>query len=175
MKQHFQFLATIVLALILTGCAQPTPEAVSFTIEMTEYAFTPSTIEVVVGQQVTLNLVNKGALEHEIMFGRDVKLMDNRPNGYMVDMFEQAGIEPEVMLMGTENNHMDDNKDEYSHASGEDHEHKGFMVFLAKSGDQASMTFTVTKDMVGEWEMGCFELEGVHYSSGMTGKFIVKP
>jgi hypothetical protein len=37
------------------------------------------------------------------------------------------------------------------------------------------VTFTVTEEMVGEWEIGCFLLEGVHYDSGMVGKFIVSP
>jgi hypothetical protein len=27
--------------------------------------------------------------------------------------------------------------------------------------------------MLGEWEMGCFELDGVHYDQGMVGTFIV--
>jgi uncharacterized cupredoxin-like copper-binding protein len=35
--------------------------------------------------------------------------------------------------------------------------------------------FTVTKDMVGEWEMGCFAQEGVHYTAGMVGKLVVAP
>jgi hypothetical protein len=27
----------------------------------------------------------------------------------------------------------------------------------------------VTEEMIGEWEMGCFSLDGVHYTSGMVG------
>jgi hypothetical protein len=49
-----------------------------------------------VGQQVTINLVNNGTLEHEIMFGRDVMMMNNMPNCYQVELFETAGVEPEV-------------------------------------------------------------------------------
>ena len=138
-----------------------------FTIEMSEYAFTPDTIEVKVGQQVTLNLVNKGTLEHEIMFGRNVMMMDGHPNGYMEDMFDAAHIEPMVMTKGeqAEGGH---------EVSGHAEEgHTGFMVLLPATGDEASLSFTVTKDMAGEWEMGCFELEGVHYTAGMVGKFIV--
>jgi hypothetical protein len=29
--------------------------------------------------------------------------------------------------------------------------------------------------MVGEWEIGCFSLDGVHYTSGMKGTIIVNP
>ncbi len=59
-----------------------TSEPVTYTIEMSKYAFTPNTIEAKVGQQVTLELVNNGTLEHEIMFGRDTMMMEDRPNGY---------------------------------------------------------------------------------------------
>lgn len=147
---------------ILTACSSPTPEPVTYTVEMSEYAFTPGTIEARVGQQVTINLVNKGALEHEIMFGQNVKMIDNHPDGYMQDMFLKAGIEPSINT--TE-----------GMAGDMQHEHSGIMVTLNKTGDEASLNFTVTKEMVGEWEMGCFALEGVHYASGMVGKFIVKP
>jgi plastocyanin len=82
--------------------SQKPPEPVSFTIDMTEYAFSPNELNVSVGQEVTLTLVNKGTLEHEIMFGRDVMTTDGRPNGFTVDLFEHGGVEPEVqggMLM----------------------------------------------------------------------------
>jgi uncharacterized cupredoxin-like copper-binding protein len=29
--------------------------------------------------------------------------------------------------------------------------------------------------MVGEWEMGCFEQDGVHYDAGMKGTLVVNP
>lgn len=163
MKQ-IKFLLVLVAVVILAACAQSTPEPVTFTIEMTEYAFNPDTIEVQAGQQVTLNLINRGTLEHEIMFGRDVMMMDNHPNGYQTDMFEEAGVEPEVMMM--------EGMEEGGH---EEEGHTGFMVLLPETGAEATMTFTATPEMVGEWEMGCFELEGVHYNSGMVGKFIVNP
>ena len=59
-----------------------TSEPVTYTIEMSKYAFSPNTIEAKVGQQVTLELVNNGTLEHEIMFGRYTMMMEDRPNGY---------------------------------------------------------------------------------------------
>ncbi len=166
-KMGFLFASLVALALLLAACggAAPTPEPVSFTIDMTEYAFSPDTIEAKVGQRVTLHLVNRGQLAHEIMFGRDLMMMNNRPSGYQVDMFEVAGVEPEVTMMA----------DMESAEQEEEEAHTGFMVFLNENGSEATMTFTVTEDMVGEWEMGCFELEGVHYDQGMIGKFIVTP
>jgi hypothetical protein len=89
--------------------------------------------------------------------------MDGHPSGYQQELFEVAGVEPEVTMM--------EGMQEGGHEAG----HTGFMVTLAKTGDTALMTFPVTKEMVGEWEMGCFELDGVHYTSGMKGKFIVTP
>jgi hypothetical protein len=68
------------------------------TINMAEYAFAPPDLEFQVGQEVTPHLTNSGALEHEIMFGRDVMMTDGMPNGYMVDKFESAGIEPVVTV-----------------------------------------------------------------------------
>ena len=150
----------LVTVMALAACASKSPQPVTYTIEMTEYAFTPQAIEVQVGQQVTLNLVNKGALEHEIMFGRDVMMTDNRPSGYQTDMFQAAGVEP--MVAG-------------GSMPMEEEGHTGFMVFLANTDDTASMTFTVTKDMLGDWEIGCFEQDGVHYDAGMIGTLIVKP
>lgn len=159
--------AVIVIAgFALAACSASTPEPVTFTIDMTEYAFNPDTLEVKVGQEVTINLVNSGVLPHEIMFGRDVMMVDNRPSGYEHDMFEEAGVEP--MVMGVEEGeHMEEGMEENEHG------HEGFMVLLEKTGDQGTITFTVTEEMVGEWEIGCFELDGVHYDQGMVGKIIV--
>jgi plastocyanin len=68
----------ILMALAVSACSGSKPEPVSYQIDMTEYAFNPSTIEVKVGQQVSLDLVNNGTLAHELMIGREVKMVDNR-------------------------------------------------------------------------------------------------
>lgn len=160
-------------ALLLSACGgAATPEPLVMTIEMSEYAFSPEQIEVQVGQDVTLNLVNVGELEHEIMFGRDVMQVDGRPAGYMVDMFEMADVEPMVEMQ--EGMEMGDEHEE-DEAEHDEDDHAGFMVFLPAGNDTATLSFTVTEDMVGEWEIGCFELEGVHYDAGMRGTLIVNP
>jgi plastocyanin len=166
MRSVFLFLVISMAALLLTACGgATTPEPVNLTIEMSEFAFLPNQIELQVGQEVTLTIVNVGALEHEIMFGRDVMMVDGRPSGYMMDMFESAHVEPEVMMttgMGMGDEHQDD-----------EDEHTGFMVFLPVGDDKATMTFTVTDDMFGEWEIGCFEQDGVHYDAGMIGTLVI--
>lgn len=165
-------IAFILAVAALAGCARatPAPEPVTYTIEMSEYAFSPDVIEVQVGQPVTIELLNVGALEHELMFGRTVMKMNNRPNGFEQDLFETAGVEPQVqeMIAASAEGEMD-HMEEDTHIEN----HEGFMVLLPKSGDRATITFTPTNDMVGEWELGCFEQEGVHYDAGMKGKLVV--
>ena len=184
------------IPLILAACSsQAPPEPLEMTIDMAEYAFTPADLEFQVGQEVTLHLTNSGALEHEIMFGRDVMMADGMPNGYMLDMFENAGVEPVVTVeMSEDSEHVEDENmegDEHSeddeHTEGDehdededmdmeegDHAHSGFMVQVPVSHDTYTMSFTVTEDMAGEWEIGCFLLDGVHYNSGMVGALTVE-
>lgn len=166
MKKFGLILLLVALSITLAACAPQTSEPVTYTIELSEYAFTPNVIEAKVGQQVTLELINRGVLEHEFMIGRDAMMMNNRPGGYRVDMFQMANIEPQVM--------MPDEMSGMGDASGRA-DHSGFMVVLPKTDDRATLTLTVTKDMTGEWEIGCFSQEGVHYDAGMKGKFVVNP
>lgn len=164
MKRPSWLLTVFLLAgMLLTACQSKTPEAVKFTIHMKEYSFTPSDIQVKVGQQVTLELVNDGTLAHELMIGKDVRMVDNHPAGFVTDLFKAAGVEPTISG-GSEEMSMDEAAEEGV-----------TMVHLAKTGDTATMTFTVTKAMVGTWEMGCFEQDGVHYTAGMKGTFTVNP
>jgi uncharacterized cupredoxin-like copper-binding protein len=154
--------AIILTSALLAACSPSKLEPVTIPIEMVEYTFTPSSIEVKVGQEVTLELNNNGLLPHMLMIGREAKTVDNLPSGYTTDLFESAGVKPTVKG-GT--------------VEGQEGEqaHTGFNVVLAANGDQATVTFPVTKEMVGEWEMGCFEQNGVHYIAGMKGTFTVKP
>jgi uncharacterized cupredoxin-like copper-binding protein len=75
-------------------------------------------------------------------------------------MFEASGVEPEVHQEG---------EPEHGH---DEEMHEGFMVALPIDGT-GTIKFTVTEDMVGEWEMGCFEQDGVHYDAGMIGSVTV--
>lgn len=160
MSKRYLVLFVGLIAVLLAACGGSTPQEVTYDINMTEYAFAPENLEFKVGQEVTLNLINSGQLVHEIMFGRQVMKMDNRPAGYMEDMFEVGGVEPEV--------HMEEEA-EHEH---EEEMHEGFMVVIPENGT-GTMKFTVTKEMLGEWEMGCFEQDGVHYDAGMKGRVTV--
>ena len=147
-------------ALFIVACGGGASETVSYDIDMNEYTFTPENLTFKVGQEVTLNLTNSGQLQHEIMFGREVVIMDNRPAGYRVDMFEAGGVEPEVTQVG---------EPEHEH---EEMIHEGFMLALPEDGT-GTIKFTVTEGMLGDWEMGCFEQDGVHYDAGMKGRVTV--
>jgi plastocyanin len=196
MKKIIWIAILAAIPLILSACASATPpEPLELTINMSEYAFEPANLEFEVGQEVTLHLTNSGALEHEIMIGREVMMTDGRPSGYMVDMFETAGVEPVVTIekvaADEEDEHMEgdehaedeqmeadehmegDEHEEDEHTEEGDHEHSGFMVVVPVSHDTYTMKFTVTEEMAGEWEIGCFLLDGVHYSSGMAGALTV--
>ncbi|MDH5506861.1 MAG: cupredoxin domain-containing protein [Anaerolineae bacterium] len=193
------------LAFLTAACGAPaTPEPVEFTIEMSEFAYSPETLEVKVGQEVTIILVNLGSVDHEFMIGKDVMMTDGRANGFMTDFFETGGVTPmvmgdTVMVMGASDDHgsmdmeeedgHDDGEmdmgegdghddDEMDMGEGDGHDdgemgHGGFMVTIGPDGKTATITFTVTAEMVGEWELGCFLAEGSHHVAGMTGTLVV--
>ena len=107
--------------LFLTACGGSTPpEPVSITIEMDEFSYMVhkfNLMELRVGQEVTLTLVNNGLLEHEIMFGRNMESGGNgMPMGYEIDFFEYAGVEPLVTMPEIDH---DDDPGEETH--GDDH------------------------------------------------------
>jgi plastocyanin len=155
--------------ILLAACAGAQTESsekhepVHYTIQMTEFAFQPAELQVKVGQEVTIELANLGALEHELMIGREMMKDGSRPDGYRQDMFAEAHAEP-VVVGG---------KEEGTGTSGHGSAHSGFMVTLPAGSENASITFTATEDMLGEWEIGCFSQEGVHYEAGMKGKLVV--
>jgi uncharacterized cupredoxin-like copper-binding protein len=162
MKKYLVITLIILIASLLVACGGGTRlEPVSYTVDMAEYSFTPANLDLKVGQEVTLNLVNKGALQHEIMFGREVIKTDNRPAGYQEDMFAAGGVHPEVTQSAMPEEEVEEG-------------HSGFMV-VVPVGAQATMTFEVTEGMVGDWEIGCFEQDGVHYDAGMKGSATVVP
>ena len=108
-------------------------------------------------------------------------MTDGMPSGYMVDLFESAGVEPVVSVEDSEKNaqedeeHTDGNEhtEEDEHMIDE-HAHSGFMVRVPVTHDIYALSFTVPEDMVGEWEIECFLLDGVHHISGMVGTLTVE-
>jgi len=152
-------------------------------VNMTEYGFGSDVIEVRAGQTVEFLLKNSGDLDHEFMIGREVTVaMDGMATGFEHDFFEglmpivdppEAGMVMESMEMDMDGDSMDMDGDDGSmdmdmdmDMDGHDDGHHGFMVTLAPGGT-ASVTVTIPDDAVGDWEIGCFQDKGTHWSSGM--------
>ncbi len=127
--------------------APPAAEVIQIT--MGEMFFEPKEIRLKEGQQVQIELVNEGVVEHEFMVGREAR---PAPGGYEQDFFE--GID--VQFTGEK-------------AELEREEGHGTEVML-EAGGRAVLTFTVPTGT--EWEIGCF-VPG-HYEAGMKGKLIVE-
>lgn len=162
---------SVVLLLVLAACAQPGGGAATSggssssgetTITMTESKFDPDTIQVKAGQEVTLRLVNEGEKEHEILFGRNLKMEEGAPGGYEVDLFERDPNQVEAS--GGEGFH---------EGTPEEIAEEGYHVEL-EPGAEGTLVFTVPASKAGEWEMGCFIDDGAHYDEGMKGTFVVE-
>ncbi len=147
--------AAILLMLLLAACApQATPKASTVQVKMGEFYFKPETIQLKAGQQVKIELVNEGKVEHEFMIGREVKMHEGKPETFEKDFF--AGIE----VTHTEE------EGKFMNEPGH-----GTEVELEEGG-KAALTFIVPADRKGEWEIGCF-VPG-HYEAGMKGKLVVE-
>jgi len=203
----------LVVALILSGCGtyfQPVPTTTptldpdnpEITISLDEFTFTPDHVRLVVGQHVTLHVVNTGEEPHEIMIGRNPLRSDNAVlgDGFEHDFFVLTNVtvtgDAEVMGMNGEEMNMDmGNEDssgmEMATATPEsamdmstampgdemnmnsEMENGGMVMLDAKK--EATITFTVTKEMVGAWTMGCFEGDTLkHFDLGMGGILYVR-
>ena len=88
------------LVLACGGDDEPTvaDESGEIRIELDEFSFSPSKIQLTPGEQVTLVLVNVGEKDHEFMSGNDVMMMEGVPAGFMMDFLEP--LEPLVMMQG---------------------------------------------------------------------------
>ena len=65
MKRLVSFILMLVLSLVLLGCGGNS--ATELTIDMMEFQFTPADFTVPAGEEITVNLSNSGAVEHEIV------------------------------------------------------------------------------------------------------------
>jgi uncharacterized cupredoxin-like copper-binding protein len=73
--------------------------------------------------------------------------------------------------MATEDEHAEHSMEMDEIVAGEG----AMMVFIPVGNETTVLRFTVTEDMLGEWEMACFEESGAHYLAGMTGTVLVLP
>jgi uncharacterized cupredoxin-like copper-binding protein len=190
MKKAF-FLMTLlgVSALLVQISNSSQTDSNTIQIIIGDFYFKPKTIQLRAGQQVKIELVNEGKLEHEFMVGRGLKTEEGKDETHK-GMHEANEEKQET------------SKGEHEH-QGETHAHsgmsKGFekdffegvevavqtekgsdfmkvpshgnMVTLKPEGE-AALTFKIPTDRKGEWQMACF-VPG-HYEAKMKGKIIIK-
>ena len=81
----FSLALAFVAFVVLSACG---PKSTTLNVEMKEFVFVPDTFTVPASTKVTLNLTNKGALEHEyaiMILGKEATLpfdADDEPNIY---------------------------------------------------------------------------------------------
>ncbi len=131
-------------------------------IDMDDYKFVPDTVYIPAGEEITLQFVNIGTVEHEFMAGRQV---NSDFTGYEIDLFADVDVKKEKSKV----------MKKPAVPAPEKPRQPGVALTLlpAQSG---SMSFTLPKDKTGEWEMGCFIPLGemTHYHAGMKGIVMVQ-
>jgi len=74
MKQYLTLsLIIIFLSLSIFSCAQSASEkpASVLSVELSEFKFNPSVMKVFAGREITINLLNKGSIEHDFTILRE--------------------------------------------------------------------------------------------------------
>lgn len=142
------------------------------TIEMGDMFFataqgvTGGLFKVSAGKTVGIKIVNKGAMEHEIMFGREVEFEEREvagkkvsvPHGYKVPLFEDVDADIFVYPGGK--------KIEI------ETEGKFAEIEMEAGAPDVWIRTKFPAGVKGEWEIGCF-VPG-HYEAGMKAKFIIE-
>lgn len=128
-------------------------------VRMSEFKFEPAEVRLQAGQPARIEFINEGAIEHEVVIGRQLKLEAGKPAGYEEDFFEWGALPVETSGEG------------FRVGSPEEIEEEGWHVEI-EPGGKVLVSFTVPADRTGEWEVGCL-IPG-HYEAGMKGTLIVE-
>lgn len=138
--------AVLALAVVIAACGGGAAPASgrTITIEMSDFAFSPSAIDLAPGERVTLTFRNVGTVEHEFMAGSEPMM----GTGYRQDWLAQA-------------------KPDAGKSHDTAHAGEGVRAAAKKS---AELKLVVPAEK-GEFEFGCF-VAG-HYEAGMKGKLVV--
>ena len=88
MKKYIVFVVMLGLMLALIACSGGSQAVTELNVSLAEFTFTPTTFTIPAGQEITLNLTNKGAVIHEFVImkaGKEVSIPfndDDEPNIY---------------------------------------------------------------------------------------------
>ena len=105
--KRFSILVVILLStsLLLAGCG---PQTTKLTVDMVEFAFTPTEFTVPAGGEVELTLINNGTVEHEFVImklGQSVSVPfsdDDEDNIYWEHEVESSATETVTFTAPTE-------------------------------------------------------------------------
>ncbi len=148
-----------------------------YVIRLSEYTMeaSPEPIIVKVGQPVVFKIVNEGAVEHEMMFVPDLKMMAEMMMNMAVKLREQnPELSEEEIIAMIEERHEELMHEMIDKALEGKVEGDEFMIEL-KPGESAVATYTFLKP--GIYVIACMKLEGtfpeVHAQEGMFNQIIV--
>lgn len=180
----------LVFVLLLSIVSSSQAELNTVQIKIGDLYFKPQTVELKAGQEVKIELVNEGKIEHEFMVGRGVKTEKDVNNTHHHKMHESEeketsesehkhqnhlgthGLHPGMsatfendFFEGIDISVKTENGAEFMRVPGH-----GTMVTL-KPDSKAILNFKVPTNRKGEWEVACF-VPG-HYEADMKGKVII--
>lgn len=154
------FLILLAAAMLATGTLAVAQEVerVELVIELREFSFTvaggeanaPIVLEV--GRPYRLVFANVGMMEHEVLIGRTVVMDNGMPDGYENHLLDTVP----VRVVG----------DEWEVGTS------GFVEVELEPGESVTIHVTLTPDLIGTWEIGCF-VPG-HYQAGMSAPVVVQ-
>jgi hypothetical protein len=163
-----------------------------FTIDMTDYEFTPNTMTWHVGNIVTLTVKNDSqsiaGTNHEFMIGRNPNTGNEGfgktiTDGFETDFFDKMNVKilsgSRVLMVQPGTAHLtgiNPKKTLASYPPGLVQQGDAFQIVIAppihganpKPGGTITFQIKVPNEL-GKWEMGCFQGNGEHIKDGMLG------
>lgn len=136
------------------------------TINESDYAFSPKHLTFTAGQTVRITLVNKSTDKtHEFLMGKNLKkCKDNFGKTYACGWQKPLIPQDSMVIYGQ------------GHGIDELQVDQPSQVALLDKGGTVTMQFTVPKNAAGDWQFGCFEQKGSHFTDhGMKGTITIKP
>jgi uncharacterized cupredoxin-like copper-binding protein len=150
------FLGAVLLVAVGGSSGAAAPGEQQLTLTLTEFRFVPAQVAVRSGVPVQIQLVNRGAVEHEFMVFEKPKA-----GAMSMDLHEWAR-ERSYFLRANPR----------VEGAGVDVERRGKDVVMVMLPPGKSATFRFTPKKTGTFEIGC--LVPGHYEAGMKGTFTVR-
>lgn len=145
-----------------SAATSASPDTIEVTME--DFAYSPDTLTVPVGHDVTLAFTNTGSVEHYFVVGDTIT---TGRDGFEQNLFSGVSIEKNKQAEGHEGDDEEHEEEEEHHAN----------EFELSPGGSGTMTFTLPPSKAGTYTIACFETTGgkKHYEMGMKGTLTVSP